>query len=86
VGADVHARATDGARFNDGDRGAELGAFDGGGERGRAAADGHKVKRFHCSHVQQLACLGGHFTGLYEQKTQQSPGLGLRTAWHPLHS
>ena len=40
---------------------------------------------------QQPACLpcnctGGHGTVPYEQKTQQSPGLGRSTVWHCSHS
>ena len=31
-------------------------------------------------------CLGGHGTVPYEQNTQQSPGLGLRSALQPLQS
>lgn len=30
--------------------------------------------------------IGGHGTVPYEQYTQQSPGLGLSTAWHCSHS
>ena len=28
---------------------------------------------------------GGHLTDPYEQKTQQSPGFGVRSDWHPAH-
>lgn len=33
-----------------------------------------------------LAWIGGHGTVPYEQYTQQSPGRGISTSWHPSHS
>lgn len=35
---------------------------------------------------QPCSCTGGHFNDPNEQKTQQSPGRGRNTEWHPTHS
>lgn len=37
-------------------------------------------------HEQDCCCMGGHLSVPYEQKTQQSPALGLSTAWQRSHS
>lgn len=55
-----------------------------GGREGRLRTQsGHSIR-----YLQQGACcwMGGHGAEPYEQKTQQSPRLGLNTAAQPAHS